>query len=653
MAIVKVKKLEIVTWGDEAEEVISLLASSRAFHIVNISSEESSESEVKRQLSEIHEYLQIKRDLEDTLTNLGQGKLLSRSIFTPKVEQPESEAEKFWKTQGKQLIEESKKMLSEARSLKERISDLKRQISAIAPWDFIPIPLRELNTKNLRTFFLVVPVRYAKGFMEVLKKLTGSGWFWGEKKGRNFYVVAVFDSDVPTDIEDWLEFSVSLPVSDKKPSELLQALSEELNNLEEKLQGLYSELVRFFTDLREKFLLVFDYLDVKQRKLEALLEKVLVGRRFTAISGWVYADKVSEIKKAIEGRSAAVVSVREPTEDDNVPVQIKNPWYLRPFEFVTRLYGVPHYRFIDTTPLIAPAFFIFFGMALSDAGYGLLLIAASLYFLLRYPKSEESTKTTLLFVFYMGLAATIVGILTWTWFGEAPFVTNGLIFGKIPYFNTTANINITLGVVLVLGIFMQFYAMWIKGWWALRHGDWQTALFDVLVWQILLLSLVVLVLPTVGVSIVPNYLHAAKIIAAVSAILLILTQGRHLKNPVMRIAFGLISLYGIAGGYGVASFLADTLSYSRLLALNLSTGIVAHVLNVMLIPMVKFVIGLLLLLAAHAMNLALGILGSFVHSARLIFLEMYGRFFEGVGEEFKPFTLDGKFYKFVKEVDVK
>ncbi len=651
MAIVRVKKMEILTWGEDAEDVLGLLASSRAFHIVNVSTGESPDTDIKKQLSEIHEFLQVKRDLEDTLTRLGQGKLLSKSMFLPRKEYSESDAERFWNTQGKQLMEEAKKMLSEARGLRDNISELKRQIDLVSPWDFVPVPLSELNTKHLQTFFLIIPVRYAKGFMDTLKSLTADGWFWGVKKGKNLYVVAVFDREVPAEIEDWLEFAITLPYSDKKPADLLQALSEELRQLEDKLQGLYSELVRFFTDLREKFLLVFDYLEVKQRKLEAILEKIVLGKRFAAISGWVYADKVEEVKRAIEDKKAAVVSVSEPGEDEKVPVQIKNPWYLRPFEFVTRLYGVPHYRFIDTTPLIAPAFFIFFGLALSDAGYGLLLIIAALYFLFRYPKAEEGTKTTLLFVFYMGLAATIVGFITWTWFGESPFVENGLIFGKIPYFNTTADINVTLGVVLILGIVMQFYAMWIKGWWALKHGDWQTAVFDVLVWQILLLSLVVMVLPTVGLNLPENYIHVAKIVAAVAAILLILTQGRHLKNPVMRIAFGLISLYGIAGGYGVASFLADTLSYSRLLALNLSTGIVAHVLNVMLVPMVKFVIGLVLLLAAHVLNLALGILGSFVHSARLIFLEMYGRFFEGVGEEFKPFTLDGKFYKFVKEVD--
>jgi V/A-type H+-transporting ATPase subunit I len=118
---------------------------------------------------------------------------------------------------------------------------------------------------------------------------------------------------------------------------------------------------------------------------------------------------------------------------------------------------------------------------------------------------------------------------------------------------------------------------------------------------------------------------------------------------------GLIGLYGIISPYGVASFLGDVLSYSRLMAINLTGALMGQVFNTLSFSVMKsgligIIAGTLMFVLFQVFNFAISGLGAFVHSIRLLFLEMYGRFYEGNGELFKPLRKSGRYYEF-KEVD--
>jgi len=107
----------------------------------------------------------------------------------------------------------------------------------------------------------------------------------------------------------------------------------------------------------------------------------------------------------------------------------------------------------------------------------------------------------------------------------------------------------------------------------------------------------------------------------------------------------LVSLYGIVGTYGLTAFIGDTMSYCRLLALGLTTSIVALSFNVMAgllreTPYVGMLLFVLVLVVGHIFNFAISVLGAFVHSMRLIFVEFFGRFYEGGGRAFKPLSFD-------------
>ena len=147
----------------------------------------------------------------------------------------------------------------------------------------------------------------------------------------------------------------------------------------------------------------------------------------------------------------------------------------------------------------------------------------------------------------------------------------------------------------------------------------------------------------INVTIPGMAVKIAKILALAAAVGIILTNGRESKNPFKRILKGLYALYGISG------YLSDVLSYSRLLALGLATGVIGSVINKMasmasggfLGPVIFTVI----VIVGHALNIGINALGAYVHTNRLQYVEFFGKFYEGGGSLFRPFKMNTKYYK--------
>ena len=136
-------------------------------------------------------------------------------------------------------------------------------------------------------------------------------------------------------------------------------------------------------------------------------------------------------------------------------------------------------------------------------------------------------------------------------------------------------------------------------------------------------------------------------LAIAGAVIIVLMSGRDHKNPALRLALGAYDIYNITG------WLSDVLSYSRLLALGLATGVIASVVNQMGSMLGKSVFGVILFIVVfivgHAMNLAINLLGAYVHTNRLQFVEFFGKFYEGGGKPFEPFHAETKYVDIKEE----
>ena len=258
-----------------------------------------------------------------------------------------------------------------------------------------------------------------------------------------------------------------------------------------------------------------------------------------------------------------------------------------------------------------------------------------------------------------GLSTVFWGVLFGGYFGDAITVIGKTFFGvnmTIPAL-WFAPINKPMKMLIycmIFGIIHLFVGLGIKGYMMLKQKDVMSFVCDVLMWYVFLTGLILMLIPTgmfaslAGVTITfPPFLNMlAKIMAIGGMVGILLMAGRRAKNPFKRLLLGAYNLYD------TTSWLSDLLSYSRLLALGLATGVIAQVINTMAAMGGKSILGviffIIVFIFGHVFNMAINLLGAYVHTNRLQYVEFFGKFFEGGSREFEPFKENTKYIN-VKE----
>lgn len=373
--------------------------------------------------------------------------------------------------------------------------------------------------------------------------------------------------------------------------------------------------------------LYYDHLSAERDKISAASSFLETESTFY-LHGWLPAESCESLKKFLEEQHPQIViEITEPQKEEEYPILLRNNKFVQPFEMITELYSLPSSREVDPNPSMSIFYMMFFGLMLSDAGYGIILSLLTGFMIWKY-KPEGLMGKLMRLLFLGGLATTFWGVLFGSWFGD--------LLSGIPAFAPVwfSPLNDPMTLLLwsfVFGGVHLFTGMAVKAYMMIKDGHWLDAVFDVGFWYVFLIGLVLLFLaPSVG-----------KVMAIGGALGLILTQGRGEKNIFMRLGKGVFSLYDVTG------YLSDVLSYSRLLALGLSTGVIAQVVNTMgkltgnsAIGIIFFVI---ILLVGHTFNLAINTLGAYVHSSRLQYVEFFGKFYTGGGQAFRPLARRTKY----------
>ena len=365
-------------------------------------------------------------------------------------------------------------------------------------------------------------------------------------------------------------------------------------------------------------------------------ENIFQTQSVFALTGWIAEEDADKVKKLLD-RYSCYYTLEQPAEGDDPPVKLKNNKFVQPYELITEMYSLPTPDGIDPTPMLTPFFILFFGMMLADAGYGLLIFLLCFIGLKKFKPDEGFLKSAMQIGTSCGLSTMFWGVMYGGYFGNLiPQVAESW-FGKtitIPAVFDMLNDPMSIMILsFLLGAVHLFTGMGIKIYMLAKRGHLMDGLMDVGLWYLVLVGLPMMVLPAVA--------NVGKILAIVGAVGLILTQGRHEKNILMKPIKGVMSLYDITG------YLSDVLSYSRVLALGLAGGIIANVFNLLgtmpgfnLIGVIAF---LLIFVIGHVFNLAISGLGAYVHTSRLQYVEFFSKFYEAGGKPFRPFQANTKY----------
>ncbi|MCI8609829.1 MAG: V-type ATP synthase subunit I [Firmicutes bacterium] len=555
---------------------------------------------------------------------------------------------------GNHLEDEEKKvqMVSDfshrLHSITDELNKLESDRISLLPWQTYRIPLTVKETKTCRIHKGVIPMTADVNMLaQQLEQEVEGLVFRLISSDKDMHYVAVI---VMEDLEEQaLTLLKQEGFSEIVFSGITGTTAENLDRIEkekERLEGERSEVEAELTavassNIKEDIETYYDILAIKADQ-ERIKTKLLKTKRTFMIEGWIPTKCVEGAKDILEASGCYYV-FRDPSEEEEVPVILDNRNVFTPFEAVTEMYSLPDYRGFDPTNIFAIFYAIFFGMMLSDAGYGILMAVACFVALKKYPLEGTIYKMVKMF-FYCGISTTFWGAMFGGWFGDIIQVASRTFTGHEVsldpiWFNPIEDPMTLLYFSLALGIIHLFVGMGIKAYMQIKDGKWFDAVCDEGFWYMTILGLLGWL---GGGSVSAALVTIGKWTAIIGMLGLLLTGGRHNKG------FGKIT-GGLSNLYNITSYLSDILSYARILALGLATGVIAQVVNTMGAMAgggVKGAIFLtLVFIVGHALNLAINVLGAFIHTSRLQYIEFFGKFYEDGGEPFDPFRKKTRYIK--------
>ncbi len=537
-----------------------------------------------------------------------------------------------------EVLAEVRRLQAELAELDVREARLVNAIQHVRPWEALPVPVEWLSsTPSVTVLVGTVPSRSLPGLREDLSS-QGSAWILEEVGtfGGKAQVVLIDLVDEAPEAERLLREAgfqpMLFPLATGTVGDMVVRLESDIEAIRRARAAAQARLAELAAE-RARLMAAYDEVAVELQRLHAL--RGAVGTRESVVlAGWVRAADLGRLERLAEEWSGAVV-VRDPLPHEEPPVALQNPGVVEPCEAVTGLYGMPKYREIDPTPLLAPFFVVCFGIAVGEGGYGVVLaIAAKLA--RRFMKLGEGARRLVDLLFYCGISTFIAGVLMGSFFAidfskmPPSLAVLSTIHDRLMQMDPLNQPLTFLGLVLGLGFLQVWCGVLIGAVVLWRAGQRAKAVFYNGGWLALLpLTGLLVVRPVVaGVPVLYPWLLAV--------LSVFLSAGVGASSVAARLGAGFFALYGITGFFG------DVLSYSRLFALGLATGVMATVINILAgvaggIPVIGWAAMALILLVGHPVNIAINALGAFVHSARLQFVEFFTKFFEGGGRRFEPF----------------
>ncbi|MFI3267225.1 MAG: V-type ATPase 116kDa subunit family protein, partial [Rikenellaceae bacterium] len=406
-------------------------------------------------------------------------------------------------------------------------------------------------------------------------------------------------------------------------------LTREIDVLTEATNAKKTELAQIYNnlDLIESYVTNCEN-DLKEALLLSGNQTVAEGKVYV-VEGWVPEGKYAAVDEKFENGDA-VIFKDKPTLEDKPPILLKNNKFASMCEMISKLYSMPSYHELDLTPFFAPFFIFFVGFCLADVGYAVLVLIAIL--VAKVKIKSESAKPVLNLAMWCCFTTMLMGAVTGNCFGIAmndfEVLKDVKFMGQMDMF----------GFALIVGLVQILYAMFVKVYARTKYQGFKYAV-STLCWALVIITCAVTyMLEEQGLGFTFDSL-AFKLVIGGLLVLNVLFSDASRKNLFMNIGGGTWSLYN-----NVTGLLGDILSYIRLFALGLSSGIIASVFNDLAvglspdIPVVKIIVMAIILLIGHGINLFMSAIGSFVHPLRLTFVEFYNNAgFEGGGREYTPF----------------
>lgn len=654
MAIEKMKKLRLVAVRTQRDAILRELMLLDCVEISEPALEQTEENvSLARETGDLSRLRTEYAALSGALKILDKYAPAKGKLLAPK---PEVSQEDFLDEStlaGNLVLAEQMEALDEKiRSIGAEESRQRSLIAALEPWKGLDLPLEQTGTERTRVFLGTVPAATDFPMLKArLEETASESMLWQVNRDKEQqYLELICLREKEAEVQQVLReagFSaLSLAGLVGTAREAIARCRGRLTELAKDTEEAKAQVAAAAVN-REELKLCLDRLSTKLAQGEGV-ECLCRTESSFLLEGWVLARAEPLLRERLAAFDCAwELEEPDPEKPEEVPVKLRSNRLTEPYNVITEMYSLPAYNGLDPNPFIMPAFALFFGMMFADMGYGIIMFLAGLIFL-KKAKPRGTMKRMMGLLIQCGITTFIVGFLTGGFFGDAVHVVGG-IFGRditlIPVFASihVGSISIDLPLNLLegnnplyvlilamgLGLIHLAVGVGIGVFLKIRDGQWMDAILNDLCWWVMFAGIAVMIFT------------GSKVVLFVGLGMMVL--GAVLSNK----GFGRITGIVSAAYNGVTGYLGDILSYSRLMALMLAGSVIASVFN-QLGALGGIVLFIPVFLIGHVLNFGLNIIGCFVHTMRLQFLEFFGKWYRDGGRPFRPLSIKTK-YVYIKE----
>ena len=550
---------------------------------------------------------------------------------------------------------------------KGEISKIEARLEALTPWMNLPVPQTYKGTKKTRV--LIGSLEGEQSLESILTRLAEEQPELGpvhleivftSPDITAFYLIALKkDADKAEDGLRNMGFARPTSSSSKMPKKKKELLMQEHLKAEKVIEDSEKEIQSLATS-RDEIHMLEDHMKARAEKYD-VIERLTQTRHVFVLDGYVPAVNATGLSEELTRKFDCAAQLTPLEPDEEGPVLLKNSWFSEPTESVLESYSLPGKGEMDPVNIMSIFYYIMFGLMFSDAGYGLVLAGACGFILLKFKNMDANWSKNIRLFFWCGISTVFWGIIFSSYFGDVVNVVSRVFIGKevgIPpvWFAPLENPMLLLVFCRGIGIVHLTTGYVMKGITCFQNKQYADIVYDAVFPIALIYPLVVILMGNkmfsdmagFQLSLSPMVTTICLAISGFCMAGILFTGGRESKNWGKRLLKGAYALYNALAGW-----LSDILSYSRLLALGLATGVIGSVINQLGTMggsgIIGFIMFVLVFALGHSMNFGINVLGAYVHSNRLEFVEFFGKFYEGGGRKFLPFGMHTKYYKIEEE----